>query len=497
MTTARKSKAPSRSPAGPPVSDNVPPSVRGTVNAMRSVGYRIEDAVADIVDNSIAAEATLIDVVFEWNGPASWVAVADNGRGMTDGELVEAMRIGTEVESRGPSDLGRFGMGLKTASFSQSKHLSIATRSVTGDRRITKAWDLDEILRTGEWTLRRSALASAEGALRRLNPARGTVVVWSALDRPDPGAKGDKTAQNNFLAQIDRTASHLGMVFHRFLVRAGHSAVKITVNGRSVPVWDPFDGGRSGEILPSQQVLIERSTVTIQPYLLPNPNGLSSLEHGRLGGPKGWVESQGFYVYRRDRLVVAGGWLSLCNPADKFVQARISVDFPPDLDHLWQIDIAKTSVKPPDQLKRELVGMARRTRDRAARSGKKIVVGRVRTIPPGLVSVWTVADVDGSARLRANRDHPVVAALLLEDAPLELRKRVLRLLEESLPVDLNVKTIVRSTGQPEGLSPPPEELLQLAQAMVDHWAEAGVSKADAWSRLRQIEPFYRYRFVAV
>ncbi|MEO0040827.1 MAG: hypothetical protein RL329_275 [Bacteroidota bacterium] len=93
------------------------PSPSIMIENLRSIGYRLETAIADIVDNSITAQAKSIDVQFNWSPEedASTIYFVDDGIGMTHQAIGEAMRLGTQTqtEPRHSSDLGRFGLGKK------------------------------------------------------------------------------------------------------------------------------------------------------------------------------------------------------------------------------------------------------------------------------------------------------------------------------------------------------------------------------------------------
>src|SRR5580704_15618946 len=217
------------------------PHRAGTIESLRSLGYSVEAAVADLVDNSIAAKAQQVDVLFTWDGQASWVAVIDDGDGMTETELVTAMTIA----ARGPGtlrtsqDLGRFGMGLKTASFSQARQL-IVTSAPVGHERTTRVWDLDLVRRTEQWRLLQGTDTDDRLLLDSLWPGRGTIVLWRNLHRFDvPGVTPeDLTTQKHFYDEIRRVEAHLGMVFGRFL--GSQRGLKLNVNGNPVRPWDPF-----------------------------------------------------------------------------------------------------------------------------------------------------------------------------------------------------------------------------------------------------------------
>lgn len=129
------------------------PSARRLINSLRDLGYDFVKAAADVIDNSIQAGADKIEINMEFNGDHSWFQVADNGKGMTENELNEAMRFGTEREYS-PNELGEFGLGLKTASISQCRKLTVASRSNGHESRIEiRQLNLDHIEKSNRWQI--------------------------------------------------------------------------------------------------------------------------------------------------------------------------------------------------------------------------------------------------------------------------------------------------------------------------------------------------------
>jgi hypothetical protein len=304
------------------------PHPAGTIESLKSLGYTIEAAIADLVDNSITAQARHIDIVPTWDGRESWIAVVDDGNGMTEADLVTAMTIAAKGPraDRGRLDLGRFGMGLKTASFSQARQL-IVTTAAPGGPRVTRAWDLDLVIRSGEWRLLRDVEQADAAILDRLWRGQGTVVLWRHLhrfDRPEISVN-DAESQRHFYDDVRmRVEPHLGMVFHRYLERT--PGIGLTVNGNPVQSWDPFLRYQQFvRRLPPEHLPISGHVMDVEGFVLPHPRHLSEEQAQLAAGPGGWLDQQGFYVYRRDRLIVAGSWLGIrgFRKEDKYMLARI------------------------------------------------------------------------------------------------------------------------------------------------------------------------------
>jgi hypothetical protein len=464
------------------------------IESLRAVGYDLSTAIADIVDNCITAGATEIDVVFFWNGEASTIAVIDDGSGMTEANLIDAMRIGADPTlTRDRNDLGRFGLGLKTASFSQCRRVIVSSRVTGGDIQ-TRCWDLDYVRTSGKWrVLRKGSLKSTEYASRISNS--GTAVVWEHLDRLVSGTKAEIADDRDvFNDRIETVEKHLAMVFHRFLERS--RGVTLRINGSPVKAWDPFLTSHPATQHPEPQLLaINGETVMLDAHILPHHSKLTPQEYSLAGGPHGWVAHQGFYIYRNTRLLVAGDWLGLgVKKEEHYKLARIRIDLPNTLDELWGIDIKKSTARVPVQLRESLVKIGRATRERAVEvyRHRGSVVGRAHGEENAFV--WQQKVSHGKIFYRINRDHPLIHRILSEDnTDRATLKASLRLIEEAVPVPL---IILNKSQKPESESVPFEyaesgEVYELAIQLYQALIRTGVTRDAALERLHRMEPFNR------
>lgn len=341
----------------------VTPSAARLTESLRDIGYDFPTAIADLVDNSIAAQAERVDIDIAFDGERSWVAVADDGCGMTANGLLEALRYGTR-RSYDTGDLGRYGLGLKTAPLSQCRRVTVATRRSQVNRLITtRTLDLDVVAKWDAWLVIEDEPSDAvEIAKSKLADNPGTVVVWEKLDRILPEGRPDggwaKRRMDNYAA---KTASHLGMVFHRFLEGTAETGrLTITVNGEKVRPWNPFAPKEPRTIeLPPQIFEVDdgpySGEVALKRFILPPRDGFSSLgEFERLSGPLKWNRQQGLYVYRADRLVQWGGWSGVRAIDEHTKLARAALDFNTDMDGLFHINVAKMRVTIPSSLKQML-----------------------------------------------------------------------------------------------------------------------------------------------
>lgn len=340
---------------------DVTPSARRLTGSLRDIGYDFVAALADIVDNSVAAGATQVDIEIVFDGAGSYVLVADDGNGMTDATLNEALRFGTRRHYE-LGDLGRYGLGLKTASISQCRRLTVVSRRALTYRRIAaRALDLDHIERTDRWEVIAPPLDSrAYRSLEWLNDGPGTVILWEHLDRVLPERRPEGGWARRRLEQLAaRSRDYLGMVFHRFIEgdAARAEPLTITVNGEKAAPWNPFApleqhrqelAGQSFEV--SVGDLYGR--VTLNRYVLPPRSQFSSLsEFERMSGPLKWNRQQGLYIYRADRLIQHGGWCGIRAADEHTKYARAAIDFQTDLDVLFQINVAKMRVALPPEVR--------------------------------------------------------------------------------------------------------------------------------------------------
>jgi hypothetical protein len=452
-----------------------------------------------LVDNSISADAKNVWLTAHWSGPDSYLALIDDGHGMSQAELVSAMRPGSKspVEEREPGDLGRFGLGLKTASFSQCRRMTVWSKRDTG-RAAVRCWDLDYVSETQEWRLINKVDDSTRQKLDQIpKPDHGTIVLWEKLDRL-VGEEGtdDTEAKGHFHTALDEVQLHLGMVFHRFISRRGLS---LYVNGDDdehlLRAWDPFLSDHVATQILSTESL-HQGAVRVEPCVLPHHDKLSKKQHKYAGGPAGWNAQQGFYVYRNDRLLVAGSWLGLgFTKEEHYKLARIAVDFPSALDHAWHIDVKKSVARPPRTIRKRLRQLAELTRKRAVEVYRHRDPLQSRTGSEPTINVWRSSLRGEKTVYHINRDHPLVQACLTEakeSAP--ILNALFRLIEETMPVHhiwLDSVQNPSATGLPfEGITN--QAILPLLKCSYVALRKNGHSPEEARSKLATFEGFSQF-----
>lgn len=472
----------------------VPPLASALIGSLRGVGYSLDTAVADLIDNSIAAGACRIEIKLDWNEGAPIVTILDDGSGMSEGELVEAMRFGGAgpQRERGPNDLGRFGLGLKTASLSQCRQLTVA--SIRDGEFSAFAWDVDVIMQGDrEWQLLDGAKLVPHQVMEKLrSQQKGTVVVWRKVDF---GRLDDHPDRLALLAEIERLEQHLGMVFHRF-IHGDARKIEIKLNGNIVKDWDPFLEQHEATIqLPMQRLKSPGGAVSVRGYVLPHRDRFrTEAEYEQAGGLEGWNAQQGFYVYRQKRLLSAGSWLGLGGSRiwtreEPSRLARIRIDIPNTADRDWRIDIRKAIARPPDAIRKRLQLIA----DDIRRRAREVFVHRgafgPRTKAATVSRIWQVNPNGAARRYTINRDHDLVRFLKerlgKSSALLDV---AFDLIERTVPVE-RVWLDVTERGTPDAPDQDNAEVIAAAGKLVDLLGAAGVPYQAAVGKVVAMDPF--------
>jgi hypothetical protein len=406
----------------------VNPNVGNLISSLRDIGYTFEIAVADIVDNSISAKAKHIQIL-ALAEPKKMVCILDDGNGMSGQELIEAMRLATQNPSvqRSQSDLGRFGLGLKTASFSQCKKLTVASKK-DGFLSI-KNWDLDYISEKNEWLLQEPNVDIFQhvSLFKSLQMSEsGTIVIWEELDRLQP---------LDFANLVDVLGKHLSLVFHRFLELQGTKKLRITINNYDIEPFNPFNvDSIATQQINEEKIKVYDETITIQPYILPHHSKISQQEFERYATDEGYTKSQGFYLYRANRLLIYGTWWGLHKISDAHKLVRIKIDISNTQDYFWGIDIKKSTAKPVAIIRDDL----KRIVDQVTERGSKPFTGRGRKIEDKTTKrFWDLQPENGQIRFVLSYDHPIYKQLAssLTEKSKELLNLYLKGIQAYLPLD--------------------------------------------------------------
>ncbi len=466
----------------------IPPKPSPLIESIRAIGYSLSTALADLVDNCIAARAETIQILASLEAPDLKIGILDDGVGMTEEELLEAMRLGSRspLEERAQSDLGRFGLGLKTASFSQCRVVTVVTRT-KGATAIAR-WDLDRIAESGRWQVQIPDDLTSIPWTEFLG-ASGTLVVWEELGLgTDDGDSGRN--MTDFVRQMDEARSHLELVFHRFLSgEPGRRRVSIQMNNRSLDPFDPFHSSHSATIAgPKERIRVAHEDVLVQAFTLPHHGKVTPAEWEHYAGPEGYLRNQGFYVYRERRLIIHGTWFGLARQTELTKLARVRIDMPNALDAAWKIDVKKASAQLPPPVRERL----RRIIEPLAANSKRVYRTRGRRlIKENHIPVWNRIQDKNQIFYRINDEHPMVLDLLSRLPP-EARgdlRRVIEVAGASLPMDALFSDLGGDVDSVVGSATSEQALRYAAVTTFTHLSKRMKSIEDVLTMMRVAEPF--------
>lgn len=478
-----------------------PPSSFSLLQSMRSMGYSPETAIADLVDNSITAEADSININFSWKGKDSFISIGDNGHGMNHSELLNAMKIGliNPLTVRNENDLGRFGMGLKTASISQCKSLTVISKRKDCSP-VCLRWDLDflkeysEKKNQNDWVILSTPGEEAKIFINKIKAQeQGTYVVWEKLDR----FCSQNFDEQFFLDEIDKIEKHIGLIFHRFL-SSKKKPIQIFINGRKVKPIDPFMITNSfTQSSPIERIKTKFGYISIQAHILPFVDNLTEDEIEKISWNDDMANHQGFYIYRNDRLLVSGSWLGLgelrpWTKEEAYKLARISIDLTNTTDELWQIDIMKSKATPPSLLRNKLIQIGKIARKKSRQTFAYRGSER-HSLKEMYCPIWvTRQNRQGQTDYKINREHPLVKELIA------MNSKDIHLLLSTIESCVPVRQIWIESA--EGKELPDidrseekiNEIKEMLSSAIDFYTESGSDMEDVYSYLSSMEPFCNY-----
>ena len=464
------------------------PNPKSTINSYRSFGYNLSTAIADIIDNSISANANEIAISYKWNGQDSFISIKDNGDGMNKDELVVAMTPGSKdpEDERSEKDLGRFGMGLKTASFSQCKRLTCVSKRVNFST-IKRCWDIDFINEEKEWQL--LDYISDSSLIDEINEQKsGTLVLWEKLDRIVGKAESNnESVKNAFYQEMENVREHLSLVFHKFIES---KRVKIFFQNEEIEAYNPFLLNLDPK--PEMGLPEKFDNVEVTYFVLPHMSEIGKEDYDKTGGSLGWFQQQGFYVYRGDRLLVSGDWMGLEKKRDYAKLARISVNFSNSSDFNWNLDIKKSTATPPIEIRRELSRIAKMAIMKSAKiynwRGQKTVSQITNS---NFEPLWKDEITrEGIKKYKINRKHPIINSLLADNN--KLISKALKLLEENVPIELILSNQNEDPAFHElekHSETPSDDLLNLAIELYKIYVQQGIPESLAKQQIMSSTPF--------
>jgi len=458
------------------------PNASALMESTRSVGYSFESAIADIIDNSISARAKNIWIE---SLPSSnpYIAILDDGDGMSSSDLEEAMRYGSDpTQERSNDDLGRFGLGLKMASLSQCRKLTVVSYdngNISGCR-----WDLDRVIKSNQWILQildKSELQNTPLIQSMIYNKKGTIVLWESLDRVTNKTNNVEECMADY---IDSTRKHIALTFHRFMDNeAGLKKISVYLNNKIITPLNPFLSDHpTTEKFPEQSISIDGEQILIKPFILPPLQKMTAKDKLLLGDVKNLRRLQGFYVYRNKRLIIPGTWFKLTEAKELRNLARVRVDIPNTLDFLWDIDIKKSTATLPAQLRGSFVQFLNNV---TSRSEQIHHFRGWKTSDKTKTYVWDRMDCRDEYRYLINKDHPMISGFkskLSDDFKKEFDD-IVKLIESTIPFS----AIYNDIGGGNNITPKDDE------NSLDQMYIAGLEIIQIYNiaidNLAKIEPF--------
>ncbi|MCL2065174.1 MAG: ATP-binding protein [Candidatus Cloacimonetes bacterium] len=470
------------------------PEASSMIETFRAIGYSLETAIADIIDNSISANAKNIYINRVWKGGKSIISIKDDGIGMSDEDIIKAMRPGTQnpLSERTDTDLGRFGLGLKTASFSQCRTLSVLSK-LNNLKPAFWSWDLDYVSKSNKWEVLQWIPDDFSNDLDDLHS--GTLVLWSNLDKivSLQTSENDENAKQKFSSALDKVKKHVAMTFHRFIEE---KIVKIFWGEHEIEAWNPFCINEAKtQAQPDENII---GGAKMKGYVLPHKNNFSSEQAYKIAeGVNGYPTMQGFYVYRGKRLLLAGDWLGLFRKEEQYKLVRIQMDLPNKLDTEWQIDIKKSKANPPAVCRDQLESYAKSVRNigmEVYRHRGKILKQRAgQTFQP----LWLEKKKDNKWSFVVNREHLIIQNLKnqAKEKPEQAIETLLCFIEESIPTSAIYIKKAEDKEEKEILPFSDVDMAVIKQILLDMFknqVQQGKTHEQAKAILKTIEPFNNY-----
>lgn len=474
-----------------------PPSAYVLMDSMRNIGYSFNSAIADIVDNSISAGAKRIDICVPANPEDVYLAIIDDGAGMDAEALRVAMRYGSKSknEKRADQDLGRYGLGLKSASLSQCRRLTVISK--TNGVYSGACWDLDQVEKTERWSLielNQEEIRSCPCIDKLGSKTQGTLVLWRDFDILRQSYDG--LEYKGLLDAVNEASDYLALIFHLFITKHG---LTIAVNDTEIEPIDPFlekhhktEVGKTSDLTIKDKNGIDQH-ILVTPYLIPYLKDLSESDIKMLGGSKKLLSMQGFYVYRNERLIIYGTWFRMACRNELAKYARIRVDIPSSLDDIWKIDIKKQSAELPPIIRRQLEKCV----DSVQFSSKRKNQHRLTLVADDANSVWCKnQDRDHKAVYRINRDSALVRTVFQQCNSSEEIQRLnllLMAIERSIPFhDMYTDEANNNVSSTLSEEEKNEISLQGAGMVRRMQSITGGSLDGALSKVLQMQPFAQF-----
>lgn len=472
------------------------------MGSMRSMGYSFESAIADIIDNSISAKCSLVKLFFpRYPYERPYVSILDNGEGMSKENLFDAMKYGSSASEsvREDEDLGRFGLGMKSASLSQCRILTVVSKK--GCEMSGYTWDYNYIKVSQEWMVKEHTLEEiyelpCVDLLKEQE--QGTLVLWRDFDIL---AKSNDGQVFDALSYLQETVyNFIALIFHRFLSLTAKHRISIYINNQKVKPLDPFLESHPKTTTKKERTIalndsngIERY-IRIKPYILPFITDLTDKDKKLVGGVESMRAKQGFYIYRNNRLIIWGTWFGMKPRAELTKNARIRVDIPNTLDDIWSIDIKKQNATIPKRIQNQLKHTVNDALEISVR--KQTHRGRKEKVDDNIDYIWDrMEGRNHSYYYQINRENKLYQFVKdkMSDEDFIYFDMFLGEVERNIPIQQMYIDKANDAIEPVELDEHFEDVLQMGITMIDMLRKlSSKSIEEQINTLMQSEPFCNY-----
>jgi hypothetical protein len=442
------------------------------IETLASSGYTLESAVGDIIDNSIDAGANVINIYFDYEKRT--IKFIDNGSGMTEEEIRKASipAYQSKYTERDNTDLGRFSLGLKSASASICDILSITSKKNNKTNRVII--NFKNIVESKSWeaTLEKNIDDS-------IISKNGTIIEWIYLKSMHIYLEDKKY----FTQDILRVEKYISLTYSEII----KDGLSIFINEREVSAFDPFmqDNDKT-KVVDQREIDFKGEIIRTTTFILPNLDSLDDTEKSKILSD-GIIENQGFYIYRNKRLIYQGKWMGISNfkTDNKYQYARIKVDINNKLDEDFKINFMKNFATLPESTKEDFLTIAKKSRNESLNNFTYIKRRKQlrRTKLDDINYVWLVENTRDGQKLLINYNHPLIKEFSTEFGITKIKK-LLSLFSKTIPISQ-----IRQGGFANNSQLSDEEFVELFKRVNANLIKEGLTKEEIISKLIKIEPF--------
>lgn len=425
------------------------PNPEHLIKSIAEQGYTLETALADLLDNSISANAQNIEIMSTNLENKLKVFITDNGEGMSEFDLSSNMMFPSKSvdSSRSVTDLGRFGLGMKTASFSQTRKFTVLSRKKGTVSFSGRTWDVSYLKQCGKWRI----LVNSESEILELlkayenvsanhlksfeNYIPNTIIIWDGLYKfenyIDP-----KNQYKHFKEQINtETREYLGIVFHKFMTQQSNS-LQIRVNNLRVEAFDPFVAinGDSARSLGEKEMKFGKDVLKMNAFVLPVE--ACENEANWTTEKKNLMDLEGLYIYRGKRIIFFGGWNGIIKKETKLKLARLKIEFENINDDKLQLNVSKSKIEIPYELKIGVLRYLIELREQAKKeyNNRGLKQSKSKTVVSTIDLLTRVPTTKG-VFYKINNEFPVLNEINLSLN--EIQKKKLQLLLRAINFKIN------------------------------------------------------------